>query len=103
MTRISHFIDGMPSAPASGGYVEVFEPATGRPYAECPDGDERDVSAAVAAAKRAFPGWASTPADERSRLLLAIAERIAARRDALARAESVDTGKPVGVAASVDI
>jgi aminomuconate-semialdehyde/2-hydroxymuconate-6-semialdehyde dehydrogenase len=61
------------------------------------------VDAAVAAAAAAFPAWADTPAAERSRLLLAVADRIDAARDALAEAESADTGKPLKLAKAVDI
>jgi aminomuconate-semialdehyde/2-hydroxymuconate-6-semialdehyde dehydrogenase len=103
VTKILQFVGGAFVEPASGGTLDVFEPATGKPYAQAPDGDERDVARAVAAAKAAFPAWSKTAAAERSRLLLAIADRIAAERDALARAESADTGKPVSLAASVDI
>jgi aminomuconate-semialdehyde/2-hydroxymuconate-6-semialdehyde dehydrogenase len=103
VTKILDLVGGAFVEPASGRFLDVFEPATGKPYAQVPDGDERDVARAVAAAKAAFPGWSKTAAAERSRLLLAIADRIAAERDALSRAESVDTGKPVSLAASVDI
>jgi len=103
MTRILQFIDGTFVEPRSGRHLEVSEPATGQAYATAPDGDAHDVDAAVAAAARAFPAWSRTPAAERSRVLLGIADRIAAGRDALARAESVDTGKPVTLAARVDI
>lgn len=91
-------------APASsGGTFEVFDPAVGRPYALAPDSDAADVDAAVEAATRAFPAWSRTTAAERSRLLLAIAERIEADADRLAKDECVDTGKPLETARSVDI
>src|SRR5206468_11213680 len=76
---------------------------TGAAFASVPDGDERDVERAVAAAKRAFPAWSRTPAEERARVLLAIADRIETRHEDLARAESIDTGKPIGLARSLDI
>ncbi len=101
--RIPHFIDGAFVEPASGGYLPVFEPATGGVFAESADGDARDVDRAVDAARRAFPGWSRTPAAERARFLSRIADGIEARLYDLARDESVDTGKPVSLARAVDI
>jgi aminomuconate-semialdehyde/2-hydroxymuconate-6-semialdehyde dehydrogenase len=72
-------------------------------YGTVPDSDAQDVEAAVRAAERAFPAWARLPAEERARFLLALADRIDAAREELARAESVDTGKPLALARSLDI
>ncbi len=103
MQRINHFINGQPKAPESSAYFDSLDPATSRPHAHVPDGDERDVEAAVAAAERAFPSWSQTPAAERSRILLKIADLIDADLEPLARAESADAGKPLGLARSLDI
>ncbi|MGH7177218.1 MAG: aldehyde dehydrogenase family protein, partial [Tepidisphaeraceae bacterium] len=74
--RIANFIDGKHVAPASSAYLDNVEPATGKAYSQLPDSDERDVSAAVEAARRAFGAWSSTPAEQRSRILLRIADLI---------------------------
>jgi aminomuconate-semialdehyde/2-hydroxymuconate-6-semialdehyde dehydrogenase len=103
MRTIQNFIAGRHVAPAGGDYLDKIEPATGQVIARVADSDGRDVDAAVDAAVRAFPGWAGTPAAERSRLLLAVADRIDANLDALAAAESADTGKPLRLAKTVDI
>ncbi|MFG0329712.1 MAG: aldehyde dehydrogenase [Phycisphaerales bacterium] len=102
-TRLANFIDGELAAPQGGASLEVVEPATGAVYAESPDSDSDEVDRAVEAAKRAFPEWSATPAAERSRILLRIAELIEANLDDLARAESIDTGKPISLAKTVDI
>src|SRR5262245_9558997 len=101
--RILNDIDGEEVGPAAGRFLEDVEPATGKAYAQVPDSDEKDVEAAVEAARRAFPGWAGAPAEERCRLLLAIADRIEVLREELARAESIDAGKPIALARSLDI
>ncbi|MFO0810493.1 MAG: aldehyde dehydrogenase family protein, partial [Gemmataceae bacterium] len=103
MRTIPHFIDGRHVELAGSQCLDKIEPATGRVIARVADGDARDVEAAVAAADRAFPAWSQTPAAERSRLLLAIADKIDANRDSLAEAESADTGKPLKLAKAVDI
>ncbi len=100
---LANYIDGALAAPISGQYLDVVEPATGGTCARAPDSDSRDVGKAVAAAARAFPAWSVTPAAERSRMLLRIADQIDEQHDALARAESADTGKPVSLAATLDI
>ena len=103
MTRILNYIGGELVPPAGGAYLPNLEPATGEIYSEVPDSDSRDVDLAVAAAESAFPAWSLTPASERSRLLLRVAELIEANLERLARSESVDTGKPIRLARSLDI
>jgi aminomuconate-semialdehyde/2-hydroxymuconate-6-semialdehyde dehydrogenase len=100
---VQQFIGGAMLPPASGAYLDDIEPATGRVHARLPDGDERDVARAVAAAAAAFPAWSATPAAERARMLQRLASLIEADAEAFARAESADTGKPLAVARSVDI
>jgi aminomuconate-semialdehyde/2-hydroxymuconate-6-semialdehyde dehydrogenase len=57
----------------------------------------------VQAAKRAFPAWSATGAEERSRILLKIADLIEQNLDELARLESEDNGKTVALATRMDI
>src|SRR5262245_8631006 len=78
MQRITHFIDGRFVDPASGQYLDNVDPATGLVYSHLPDGDGRDVELAVRAAERAFPNWSKTPAHERSKILIKIADLIEA-------------------------
>lgn len=103
MTRILNYIDGQFIAPASSAFLDDVDPATGAAWAQLPDGDERDVQRAVEAAERAFPAWSTTPAQERSRILLRIADLIESKLDLLAEAESRDTGKPITLARTLDI
>ncbi|MHC4948234.1 MAG: aldehyde dehydrogenase [Planctomycetota bacterium] len=103
MENIRNFIAGAFLEPAGECWLDDVEPATGRTYAYVADSDERDVQAAVAAAKDAFPGWSATPAAERADVLLEIADRLEGELDDLARAESVDNGKPLALARAVDI
>src|SRR5687768_61416 len=101
--RLGNFIDGRFVPPVSGTYFDDVCPATGDPLAEIPDSDHRDVANAVAAAKRAFPAWSTTRAEERSRILLRLADLIEQNLDELARMESDDNGKPVALARRMDI
>jgi aminomuconate-semialdehyde/2-hydroxymuconate-6-semialdehyde dehydrogenase len=101
--KIRNFIDGQFVEPAGGKYLDNIEPATGKAYSQVPDSDARDVEAAVVAAEKAFPAWSKTPAADRSRILLRIADLIERDLEKLARAESIDTGKPLSLARSLDI
>ena len=75
MKRILNFIDGQFRPPCSGRYLPDVNPATGQVIAEIAESGPEDVDAAVAAASCAFESWRRTPADERSRLLIRVAER----------------------------
>jgi aminomuconate-semialdehyde/2-hydroxymuconate-6-semialdehyde dehydrogenase len=100
---IRNFIDGQFVEPVGGKYLDNIEPATGQPYSKVPDSDASDVQLAVVAAEKAFPAWSKTPAADRSRILLRIADLIDRDLEKLARAESIDTGKPLSLARSLDI
>ncbi|HET7433373.1 MAG TPA: aldehyde dehydrogenase [Thermoanaerobaculia bacterium] len=101
--RLGNFIGGLFVPPKSGTYIDDVEPATGEVIADIPDSDAADIDAAVQAAKRAFPAWSKTPAAERSRLLLKLADLIEQNLDDLAKLESRDNGKTVSLAKRLDI
>jgi aminomuconate-semialdehyde/2-hydroxymuconate-6-semialdehyde dehydrogenase len=101
--QIRNFIDSQFVQPVGGKYLDNIEPATGKPYSQVADSDERDIELAVTAANKAFPNWSGTSAADRSRVLLRIADLIERDLEKLARAESIDTGKPLSLARSLDI
>ena len=103
LSKIRNYIGGEVVEPIGGNYLENIEPATGQPYSLVPDSDARDVEAAVAGAEKAFADWSRTPVAERSRIILRIAELIDRDLEKFARAESIDTGKPLALARSLDI
>ena len=103
MMRILNYIDGDLLEPESGEWVDVYNPALGEVYGRVADSGGDDVALAVAAAERAYPGWASTPAEERAAILYRIADRIDARLTELAVDECNDNGKPLSLATAIDI
>ena len=72
--RLCNFIDGKFIAPKGGKYIENFNPATGKVHSLLPDSQKEDVDAAVEAARKAFPLWASKTARERANLLYKVAD-----------------------------
>lgn len=103
MHTIQNFINGVYVAPASGQYLDNFNPATGELSGKIPDSDIADIEAAVQAATLAFPAWANTSLDQRHDILRGIADGILQNLDALAAAESADSGKTITTASTIDI
>ncbi len=103
MKQIHNYINGALTPPLSGNYMDGYDPASGEVYSQVPDSDASDVEAAVEAAEAAFAEWAATSIDERSRIMMRIADLIEENLDDLAKAESLDNGKPIWLAKRVDI
>ena len=90
------FIDGEVVEAASGELRDVVEPATGELLGRASMAGAADVDRAVEAARAALNGpWGRTPPTERSRLLHALADAIAANRKELAQLESRNVGKAI--------
>ena len=92
------FIANEWTAPLEGGGREITNPSTGEAVRRVAEAAEPDVERAVAAAERALPGWADLSPFDRGRMLRAVAEGIERNAEALALLESVDVGKPLGMA-----
>jgi aminomuconate-semialdehyde/2-hydroxymuconate-6-semialdehyde dehydrogenase len=101
--KIQNFVDGQFVEPVGGRFLDNIEPATGKPYSQVADSGKEDVDLAVTAAENAFVDWSKKPAVERSKILLRIGDLIERDLEKLARAESIDTGKPLSLARSLDI
>lgn len=104
MTRtIDNHIGGRAVPPIDDTYLPGVDPATGAEFARIADSGPADVEAAVSAASKAADVWGATSAQVRSKVLLRLAELIGENAQMLAESESQDTGKPVSLAAEVDI
>jgi aminomuconate-semialdehyde/2-hydroxymuconate-6-semialdehyde dehydrogenase len=103
MEKLQNYINGQLRAPLTGTYIDNINPATGEVYSLIPDSNSEDVLAAVNAAESAFPSWSALSAERRAGYLLKIADLIAAQSEDLALAESIDNGKPLWLAQSVDV
>ncbi len=103
MQKFFNYINGKLIEPHSGKYLDNYNPAEGKIYSLVPDSDESDVDQAVTAASVAFPLWSVLPAEERMKILLKVADLIDHDLSKLALAESIDNGKPMKLARSLDI
>ena len=95
--KIQHFIDGALVDSIGGETFDVLNPVTNETYIQAAAGQQADIDAAVAAAKRAFDNgpWPRMSVEERSRYLLDVAERLKARHPELAEAWTTQVGAPI--------
>ena len=92
-------INGETVAAKSGAQMPVVNPATEEIVDSVPKAGPEDVAAAVAAAKKAFDGWARTDADERARLIREGLARVRAQQQEIAEILVREQGKPTMEAA----
>ena len=103
MLTIQNYIGGEFLSPLKNAWLDNYNPATGEVFAKIPDSGPEDVDAAVKAAAAAFPAWSRMPLEQRHDILRAVSDGILANLDRLAEAESLDSGKTVTTARTVDI
>jgi betaine-aldehyde dehydrogenase len=98
------FVNGSFVPSASAATLPVVNPATGEEIARVPNGGARDVDAAVRAARLAFDEgeWKEATAQDRGRVLFALANAVRERAAELAELETLNSGKPI-VEAEFDI
>ena len=93
--RVRMWIDGGWLDAEDGATFEAHSPSTGHVIATVPKGTRADAGRAIAAAGRAWPGWAALSAFGRAAAMKRVAATIDARRDELARTLALDQGKPL--------
>lgn len=74
----------------------VSNPGNGGVAGHAPDAGKDELDKAVAAAKAAFPAWAAKPDEEHAAACAAVADKIEAHADELARLVTAEQGKPLG-------
>ncbi|MCR7873633.1 aldehyde dehydrogenase [Pseudomonas aeruginosa] len=101
--RYGNYIGGEFVAPLSGQYFSNTSPVDGSVIGEFPRSNAADIDKALDAAHAAADAWGRTSVQERSHILLKIADRIEANRELLAVAETWDNGKPVRETLNADV
>ncbi|WP_424211527.1 gamma-aminobutyraldehyde dehydrogenase [Streptomyces sp. BI20] len=101
--RGAQYVDGTWTTGTSGRSHTVVDPATGAEVLTYELAGAADVDAAVAAAVRAFPGWAGTTPGERAELMHRWAGILADRAAEFAEVESVQCGKPLKLSTEFDV
>ncbi|OUU19092.1 MAG: 2-hydroxymuconic semialdehyde dehydrogenase [Crocinitomicaceae bacterium TMED45] len=101
MMQVLNFVDG--AFQNTPQVLENVTPGTGQVFGTIPRSGSAEVEQVMAAAKRAFPSWSKTPVAERAACLERLADAVRDHADMLAKEEARDNGKPLSVAAQVDI
>jgi len=94
-TTLQNFIDNQFVDPADGQTEPILNPANAQVIAQAPLSSPEDVDRAVAAAKRAFDGWATTTPGERALAMLRLADAIEEHAEEIAELEADNAGKPI--------
>lgn len=97
------FINGEWTNGTGNELIDVISPATGEKIAAFVDATNEDVDAAVEAAEEALKTWRHTSIEERSRLMLKIADIIDDNLEHLALVETLDNGKPIRETLNIDL
>ena len=101
--KFNLFINGEWVKPISGSWFESYNPATGKPLAKIAAAGEKDVNAAVTAARNAQKNWQAIGGPARARYLYALARAVQRHARLLAVLETLDNGKPVRETRDIDI
>ncbi len=101
--RLQNFVGGEQTDTADGRLYDLINPATGEVFAQAPASSKEDVDRAYGAAEKAFETWRDTTPSERQLALLRLADAIEERSEEIVRAESENTGKPIGLTMEEEI
>ena len=101
IARDKLFIGGHWVFPFTKDTIDVHNAGTGEVMGKVPAGTEKDIENAVAAARAAFEGWSTTPADKRAEYLQKISDGLKARADELAKTIAQEVGMPVKMSARI--
>src|SRR6266508_4105602 len=97
------FINNEWVTPKGAKYFASYNPSNEELLAETVQAGQKEVDAAVAAARGAFESWSKTPGVVRARYLYAIARNIQKHHRLLAVLESMDNGKPIRDSRDIDV
>ncbi|MGN5593438.1 acetaldehyde dehydrogenase ExaC [Stutzerimonas nitrititolerans] len=101
--RYGNYIGGEFVAPVKGEYFANTSPVDGSLIGEFPRSGAQDIEKALDSAHAAADAWGKTSVQERSLILLKIADRIEANLEQLAVTETWDNGKAVRETLNADI
>jgi aldehyde dehydrogenase len=101
--RYDNFIGGKFVAPLKGKYFADHSPINGALLAEFAKSTAEDVELALDAAHAAKDAWASLSSTERSAILNRVADRMEENLELLAKAETLDNGKPIRETLNADV
>ena len=103
MIKIRNYINGKLSVSSNNKKINIFNPSTGKIYAQCPNSNKTDLNNAIKSAEASFLKWSNLRQKDRGEFLFKIADLVERDLDKFAKAESTDSGKPYKLSKSLDI
>jgi aldehyde dehydrogenase (NAD+) len=103
LSRDRFFIGGAWAAPSSKQTIDVYNAGNGEKLGKVPLGEEKDIDAAVGAARAAFEGWSGGSAEWRAGFLEKISAGLKARGEELARLIAQEVGMPLKLSARIQV
>ncbi len=100
--KLLNYIKGKFEEPESAEWMDNLSPSTGNVIGSVPLSGESDVRLAIDAAREALPEWSGMDPSDRAGWLDKIADCLEEKFEEIAYLESLDTGKPISLARSVD-
>lgn len=91
--NLANLIDGKRIEPRVAQWGDVYNPSRGEVIARVPMSGASEVDAAVAAARKAFATWGTTPAPKRATILFRYRELLEQHFEELARLVTQENGK----------
>lgn len=101
--KYDNFIGGQFVPPSKGNYFDNISPVDGKPFTKVARSSKEDIELALDAAHAAKDEWGNTPAAERSRVLLKIADIMEENLEMLAAVETWDNGKAIRETLAADL
>ena len=101
LVRDKFYIDGRWVAPSAQETIDVHSAGDGSVMGTVPAGTEKDIDAAVVAARGALESWSATAVEKRAELLQKISDDLKARADELAKTIAQEVGMPIKLAARI--
>lgn len=102
-SQYENFIGGEWVAPVKGEYFDNISPVDAKVFTKVPRSSKEDIELALDAAHAAKDAWGKTSPQERSNILLKIADSLEQNLEVLAVAETWDNGKPIRETLAADI
>ena len=99
--RDKFYINGQWVAPTTKETIGVQNAGTGEIMGSVPAGGEKDMDAAVSAARAAFDAWSQTTPAQRAEYLAKISAGLKARSDEIARSIAQEVGMPIKLSARI--
>ena len=101
LVRDKFYIGGQWVPPSTNETIDVHRAGDGAVMGNVPAGTEKDIEAAVAAARAALEGWSATRVEMRAEYLQKISDGLKARADEIAKTIAQEVGMPIKLAGRI--